>query len=78
MSLTNGPTIGGDIGNRHSRLAGLLHEAHLLFRGISAPAMNSDKHFDSISIRSHSHNASRKPNPYSGDGVRVNVAVERM
>lgn len=44
----------GNIGNRHPRLGGLLHHSHLLIRGISTPALDAGKHFNTLRIVRHS------------------------
>lgn len=61
----------GYIGNRHSRLARLLDDGHLLLGGTSAPALNSDKYLDSISTVRHSRMLGRKPNSYLSNYVRL-------
>jgi hypothetical protein len=42
----------GYIGNRHPSRHCFLHHRHFLLCGISAPALDPGKHFNSISIRS--------------------------
>ncbi len=77
----------GHIGNRHSRLHRFLNKSHLLLCGIPAPALNTGKHFDSISIRRHSRITRRTPSSYLSDCVRfkwgllqrdLKFLVERM
>ena len=54
----------GYIGNRHPRLHCFLHHRHLLLCGISAPALDPGKHFNSINTVRHSRNTRRMPSPY--------------
>ena len=54
----------GYIGNRHPRLHRLLHHRHLLLCGISTPALDPGKHFNSINTVRHSRKTRRTPSSY--------------